>query len=130
MVVIGALINVTGLIFAIFYPNVGAVLAYFGAVSGFLCIYTMPVLVHLSMMKTKIENQIAAQREFEPAADIEGSETYTDDGMNNFVRVGDKTGKPVLSVTNQSEKQLWRYYYIQVTLHSFVILYGLAVMIP
>jgi len=70
VIVIGATLNVTGLLFTIFYPNVGAVLAYFGSVSGLICIYTMPVLVHLSLMKQKIENQIAGHTEFEPAVDI------------------------------------------------------------
>ena len=41
----------TGLMFAIFYPNVGYVLAYAAAVAGFIIIYTVPVLVHLSQMK-------------------------------------------------------------------------------
>ena len=41
-------LNVVGFLFAIFYPNVGSVLAYVGSISGFLIIYTIPVLVHLS----------------------------------------------------------------------------------
>ena len=47
-VVIGVSLNLTGFMFTIFYPNVGSVLAYVGAIAGFLIIYTIPVLVHLS----------------------------------------------------------------------------------
>ena len=47
-IVFGVMLNVAGLMFAIFYPNVGSVLAYVGAVMGFIIIYTVPVLVHLS----------------------------------------------------------------------------------
>ena len=53
-IAIGISLNLAGFLCAIFYPNVGSVLAYFGAVSGFLIIYTIPVLVHLSQMKDKI----------------------------------------------------------------------------
>ena len=50
-IVLGFCLNVAGLMFAIFYPNVGTVLAYVGAVAGFIIIYTMPVLVYLSQIK-------------------------------------------------------------------------------
>lgn len=43
--------------FTILYPNVGSVLAYVGAVAGFLIIYTIPVLVHLSKMREKLIHQ-------------------------------------------------------------------------
>ena len=46
-VIIGIGLNASGFLCALFYPNVGSVLAYFGAVSGFLIIYTIPVIVHL-----------------------------------------------------------------------------------
>ena len=35
------------LAFALFYPNISTVLAYSGAISGFLIIYLFPVLVYL-----------------------------------------------------------------------------------
>ena len=49
------------LMFALFYPNVGTVLAYTGALSGFLIIYVLPVMVYLKQMKTKIEHPILAE---------------------------------------------------------------------
>jgi sodium-coupled neutral amino acid transporter 9 len=35
------------LLFALFYPNIGTILGYIGAISGFFMIYLFPVLVHL-----------------------------------------------------------------------------------
>ena len=48
-------------LFAILYPNIGTVLGYMGAISGFLIIYTLPTLVHLKIMKTKITNPLLAE---------------------------------------------------------------------
>ena len=53
-VTIGIGLNSSGFLCALFYPNVGSVLAYFGAISGFLIIYTIPVVVHLKQMRSKI----------------------------------------------------------------------------
>lgn len=44
---ITASFTIVAMLFALFYPNVGTVLAYFGAVSGLLIIYCLPVFVHL-----------------------------------------------------------------------------------
>ena len=49
------------LLFALFYPNIGTVLGYVGALSGFMIIYVFPVLVHLKYMKTKITNPLLAE---------------------------------------------------------------------
>ena len=35
------------LLFALFYPNIGTILGYAGAISGFLIIYVLPVTTHL-----------------------------------------------------------------------------------
>jgi sodium-coupled neutral amino acid transporter 9 len=42
------------LLFALFYPNVGVITTYIGAVAGFLLIYLLPVLVHLKRMRLRI----------------------------------------------------------------------------
>ena len=49
------------LLFALFYPNVGTVLSFAGALPGFLIIYLLPVMVHLKRMKTRIMNPILAE---------------------------------------------------------------------
>jgi solute carrier family 38 (sodium-coupled neutral amino acid transporter), member 9 len=54
-------ITTVPLLFSLFYPNVGTVLAYTGALSGFLIVYILPVMVYLKMLKTKITNPILAE---------------------------------------------------------------------
>ena len=36
------------LMFALFYPNIGTVLSYVGAICGFVIIYLLPVMVYLA----------------------------------------------------------------------------------
>ena len=55
------LITFIPLLFALFYPNIGTVLGYVGALAGFAIIYVFPVLVHLKYMKTKIQNPLLAE---------------------------------------------------------------------
>ena len=49
------------LLFALFYPNIGTLLAYVGAVSGFLVIFVIPIMVHLKQMRTRITNPLLAE---------------------------------------------------------------------
>ena len=49
------------LLFTLFYPQVGTILGYIGAVTGFPIIYVFPVLVHLKRMKTRITNPLLAE---------------------------------------------------------------------
>jgi hypothetical protein len=49
------------LCFALFYPNIGTVLAYVSAISGFLIIFVFPVLVHLKKMRTKIQHPMFSE---------------------------------------------------------------------
>lgn len=49
------------LLFALFYPNIGTVLSYVGALSGFMIIYFFPVMVHLKRMKMQIRNPLLAE---------------------------------------------------------------------
>ena len=43
------------LLFALFYPNIGTVLSWSGAVCGFVIIYLLPVMVYLAQSKQEIE---------------------------------------------------------------------------
>ena len=49
------------LLFALFYPNVGTILAYVSAVSGLLIIYVFPVMVHLKQMRSRIMHPLLAE---------------------------------------------------------------------
>ena len=44
------------LLCAIFYPNIGTILSYAGAISGFLIIYVFPIMVHLKSEHEKIKH--------------------------------------------------------------------------
>ena len=59
--IMNASCTITALLFALFYPNVGTVLSYFGAVSGLLIIYCLPVFVHLKYKKTLLLNPLLAE---------------------------------------------------------------------
>jgi len=47
-VLIGWSIIIFGLLFALFYPNIGTVLSYLGAVCGFFIVYLVPVMVYIA----------------------------------------------------------------------------------
>ena len=49
------------LLFTLFYPNIGTILGYVGAVTGLLIMYILPVMVHLKRMKTRITNPLLAE---------------------------------------------------------------------
>jgi len=48
---VGWSIVLFGLLFALFYPNIGTVLAYVGAACGFVIIYLLPVMVDLAQSR-------------------------------------------------------------------------------
>ena len=54
-------ISVIPLLCALFYPNVGTVLSYVGALSGFVIIYCLPVMVYLKKRKLEIMNPLLAE---------------------------------------------------------------------
>ena len=57
--IITVIISFVPLMFAIFYPKIGAILGYAGAVSGFLMIYLVPVLAYLKMKRLEILDPLA-----------------------------------------------------------------------
>ena len=55
------LITFIPFLFALFYPNIGTVLSYVGAIAGFFIIYVLPVLVYLKHKRTKLTNPLLAE---------------------------------------------------------------------
>lgn len=54
-------ISLVPLAFCLFYPNIGSVLGYAGALSGFFMIYLIPVMAYMKMRKLEIQfPQLAA----------------------------------------------------------------------
>ena len=119
--------NVLGFLFAIFYPNVGSVLAYVGSIAGFLIIYTIPVLVHLRQMREKIFKLGSdPDPEFDVSLEhINDKDIHANDD-DKFSRVDSKTGKPFSSFTQ--EQLMWRKYYLSVAFNMMIPIYGFAIM--
>lgn len=49
------------MLFTLFYPQIGTILGYVGAFTGFAIMYLLPVMVHLKRMKTRITNPLLAE---------------------------------------------------------------------
>lgn len=47
----GYFIIIVCCLFALFYPNIGTVLSYVGAICGFVIIYLLPILVYLAQAR-------------------------------------------------------------------------------
>lgn len=58
---VGWSIIVVNLLFALFYPNIGTVLSYVGAVCGFFIVYLLPVMVHLAQSREEIGLKLRGQ---------------------------------------------------------------------
>ena len=59
--VIGWCIIIVNLMFALFYPNIGTVLSYAGAICGFVIVYLLPVMVHLAQSREEIDLKLRGQ---------------------------------------------------------------------
>jgi len=60
-VILNVTIITIPLLFTCFYPNIGTILGYVGAITGLLIMYILPVMVHLKRMKTRITNPLLAE---------------------------------------------------------------------
>ena len=58
MFVLSVTIQIVPLLFTLFYPKVGTIMAYVGAISGFTDIFVLPVLLHLKVLRTKINESL------------------------------------------------------------------------
>lgn len=55
---IGWSIILVNLMFALFYPNIGSVLSYVGAICGFFIIYCIPVAVYLAQSREEVKLEL------------------------------------------------------------------------
>ena len=128
-ILLNVAITTVPLLFALFYTNVGTILGYVGALSGFLIIYVLPVLVYLKQMKTQINNPILA----------EALKRNQFTGQQNTLELS-----PKISVNDELIKKrqdlrgallekdtasAMRRYYIQCVLHSFIPLFGFLIVL-
>lgn len=129
----------------IFYPKIGSILGLIGAVAGLFIVYILPVITHLKKVRTEIEHPLLAQaiaadqyeyrttgvNEFKsPKIVIRreipgggngagGGRRYSDN--NSFV--GGVPGQGNAAPKN------YKPYYWEVFTHSFIIIYGVAILI-
>ena len=61
LVVLNILVTLIPLNFAIFYPEIGTILAFSGAFAGFVIVYCLPVMVYLKRKYTRITNPLLAE---------------------------------------------------------------------
>ncbi|KJH42252.1 transmembrane amino acid transporter protein [Dictyocaulus viviparus] len=52
VVALNAVLVISGVCVAIFYPNVGAIVRYFGAAAGVIIVYTLPCLIYMKLSHT------------------------------------------------------------------------------
>jgi len=55
------MLSIIPLLCALFYPNVGTLLSYVGALSGFVIIYCLPVMVYLKQKRLEITDPLLAE---------------------------------------------------------------------
>lgn len=60
-IAVNAVITLGPLACACYFANIGSLLAYTGAISGFFAIYLLPVMVHLKRRYTQITNPLLAE---------------------------------------------------------------------
>ena len=61
LIVLNILVTLIPLNFAIFYPEIGTILAFSGAFAGFVIVYCLPVMVYLKRKYTRITNPLLAE---------------------------------------------------------------------
>ena len=130
-------------ILSIVYPNIGTVLGYVGAVSGFAIIYVYPVLVHLKYMRTKITNPLLAEAikmneitteksvPFKASPQLAVNDKFLRMQKNHMSRMGntDKASPQQPRSAKEIEAAQWKKYYVSCLLHSFIIIYGAFIVI-
>ena len=60
-IILNITIIIIPMLFTLFYPQIGTILGYVGAFTGFAIMYLLPVMVHLKRMKTRITNPLLAE---------------------------------------------------------------------
>jgi len=133
-VVLNVALSIIPLLFALFYPNVGVITTYIGAVAGFLLIYLLPVLVHLKRMRLRIMEPVLAAALEQNAVRVE----VTADKSPQMVvrdRFLERNKDSILGKTQswderlQKQKEAMKRYYVQVVLHSFIPIFGFMILV-
>jgi hypothetical protein len=121
------------LLFTLFYPNIGTILGYVGAITGLLIMYILPVMVHLKRMRTRIENPMLAEA-IDKNAFIAKGQVVDGAPASPKLRIRDDFLKKnrgrlgEIEANRGDKKKEWRNYYIQCALHSVIPVYGVLIL--
>ncbi len=119
------------MLFTLFYPNIGTILGYVGAFTGFAIMYLLPVMVHLKRMKLRITSPLLAE-----AIDMNAFQTSSVQKENappsspkinindDFLR---KRRTRVAEMDNQRKEDMNRYY-TQCVLHTSIPIFGALIV--
>ena len=134
-VILNIVIITIPLIFLIVYPNIGTILGYVGACTGFLIMYVLPVMVHLKRIKTKITNPLLAEAIDMNAFIVKGKTERPNSPTGNPVtpklRIRDdflKQNRPKLGEIERQKKDDMNKYYLQCVLHSVIPVYVFLIL--
>lgn len=138
----GIILNITiitiPLLFTLFYPNIGTILGYVGAFTGFAIMYVLPVMVHLKRMKTRITNPLLAEaidmNAFNmstpmPAPEGIGARSAP---MSPKIKLNDEFLKKRRTKLDEVEHQRatdMNRYYTQCALHAIIPIYGTLIVL-
>ena len=94
---VNAIITLGPLACACYFANIGSLLAYTGAISGFFAIYLLPVLVHLKRRYTQITNPLLAEAVALNEFQVLKSEELKSPKANSGGRLADDDGEQFMS---------------------------------
>lgn len=122
---------VVPLLFALFYPNIGTLLSYVGAISGFILIYVLPVMVHLKQMRMRIQNPILAEavamNRFKVSKAIDKSpQIQVENRTRQLKNMLDESPSNMVQRSKAAQMRTW---YWQCAFHSFIPVYGFMIML-
>ena len=131
------MIIIFGFLFSVFYPNIGTLLSYIGAVCGFVIVYVLPVMVTLAQSREDIQLKLRGQLDasnddmYMPhmkvnfSVDSGALDNKSSDDDDNF-RTPEKNKT---SADGEYEARLWAAHYRKVAIHSLIPVYGAAIIL-
>jgi len=127
-------ISFVPLLFALFYPSIGTILSYSGAICGFSIIYVLPVITYMKHKRTQITNPLLAEailmNEFTKAA----TPDYREDmPLSPKITISDRTmkrkSKDLKGMRNKANQDAaMKKYWMLYALHMSIPAYGLFVL--
>jgi hypothetical protein len=118
----------------IFYPKIGSILGYVGAVAGLFIVYILPVITHLKKYKTQIEHPLLAKAIENDLFEYRTTGVTATSSPKIVIRraVMEKTTPRTVRRAEETETNHqvnMTPFYIECLTHSFIIIYGLIILL-